>query len=194
MGSNEITLKIKCNMKEFICNLKEKGYKMTKHFILNDTFLIPNVLDVENLSTREIIANSIIIRKVNDITGDEIRQDISFKEKKINSNGEIIEQKSTRLKIFDINEAEVFFTAIGYKKILNIVEEDFTFEKNGKFKKTKSIENGDNMIEVETQEEYDTINKLKSWIISEEFNLDYSNYFVKKAEIELNKVLKKQRL
>ena len=61
--SNEITVKIIGKMDEFIDNLKSKDYKMEKHFILDDTYITPSDLDIEKLSTRDIISKSILLRK-----------------------------------------------------------------------------------------------------------------------------------
>lgn len=194
MSNNELTLKINDSMEQFRNKLESKGYKEIEHFILYDSFLIPSELDINKLSIREIISKSLIIRKVEDITHNEIRKDVSFKIKKFDSNGDIIEQKSTRMKVTNCKEAENFFTVIGYKKIMNITEEDFGYEKEGIVLTTKDIKNGDKLIEIETQEgneNCDTIEKLRNWLSSENLNLDFSNYFVKKAEIELNKVLKR---
>ena len=45
-----------------------------------------------------------------------------YKIKKINDKEEIVEQKSIKLKINDCEEAEKFMKALGYKKIMNIVQ------------------------------------------------------------------------
>lgn len=194
MSNNEVTLKIIENMDDFIHDLEEKGYKKTAHFFLYDIFMIPEEIDIKNPLVRDIISKCIIIRKVDDKTNNEIRKDISFKMKKYNDIGEILEQKSIRLKVFDCEDAERFMNAIGYKKIMNINEEDICFEKDGMVIATKNVENGDKMIEIETQpdnDKFDTIDKLKKWLKKQNFKLDFSNYFVKKAEIELQKVLKR---
>lgn len=190
--SNEVTLKIKGSMENFKKNLKEKGYVEKEHFILYDVFMIPENLKLEELSTREIISKAIIIRMVEDITKNEIRRDMSYKMKKFNDNGEILEQKSIRLKVQDCQDAETFMSAIGYKKLMNIIEEDFAYQKDGFELMTKAVKNGDNMIEAETQidnKNLDTIDKIKKVLEGEELPLDFSDCFIKKAEIELNKIL-----
>ncbi len=193
--NNEITLKIKVSMEKFKKILKEKGYEETEHFILYDVFMIPQGIRIETLSTREIISKAIIIRKVEDITKNEIRRDMSYKIKKINDRGEILEQKSVRLKVQDCQEAEAFMNTIGYKKLMNIIEEDYTYKKNGFELMTKNVKNGDSMIEAETQidnEKMDTIEKIKQLLKDEELPLDFSDCFIKKAEIELNKILNRR--
>ena len=190
--NNEITLRIQGDMEQFKQNLKEKGYEEKGHFILYDTFMIPQKLETEEMETREILAKAVIIRRVEDITENEIRQDISYKIKKFNDKGEILEQKSIRLKILNCEDAEKFMEAIGYKKLMNIVEKDYVYEKRGFSLATKEVVGGDNMIETETElndARYNTIKKLKDKLQQEKLPLDFTDCFVKKAEVELNKIL-----
>ena len=192
-NNNEVTLRIKGNIDEFKKVLKEKGYVETEHFILYDTFMIPESLEIWKLSAREIISKAIIIRKVEDIANNEVRRDVSYKMKKFNDKGEILEQKSTRLKVLDCEEAQRFMQAIGYKKLMNITEEDYGYEKDEIIITTKDVKNGDKMIEMETQfdnKNLNTIEKLIEKLKLEELPLDFEDCFVKKAEVELNKLYK----
>ena len=190
--NNEITLRIQGDMEQFKQSLKDKGYEEKGHFILYDTFMIPQKLEIDKMETRDILAKAIIIRKVDDITKNEIRQDISYKIKKFNDKGEILEQKSIRLKILNCEDAEKFMEAIGYQKLMNIVEKDYVYEKRGFSLATKEVVGGDNMIETETElndARYNTIKKLKDKLQQEKLPLDFTDCFVKKAEVELNKIL-----
>ena len=190
--NNEITLRIKGSLENFERELEEKGYEKSRHFILDDVYMIPKDLNIEKMSTREIISKAVIIRKVDDITKQEISSDLLYKIKKFNEKGEILEQKNIRLKVLDCEEAENFMQAIGYRKIMNIIEEDYEYKKDNFSFITKNVKNGDKMIEVETEannSSMDTIDKLKKFLESENLPLDYSDLFVKKAEVELDKIL-----
>lgn len=74
--NNEVTLRIKGDLENFKKKLIEKGYEEYDHFILDDTFMIPNNLKIEKMSTREIISKAVIIRKVEVIDKREIKQDL----------------------------------------------------------------------------------------------------------------------
>ena len=192
--NNEITLRIKGSLENFERELEEKGYEKSRHFILDDVYMIPKDLNIEKMSTREIISKAVIIRKVDDITKQEISSDLLYKIKKFNEKGEILEQKNIRLKVLDCEEAEKFLQAIGYRKIMNIIEEDYEYKKENFSFITKNVKNGDKMIEVETEannSSMDTIDKLKKFLESENLPLDYSDLFVKKAEVELDKILER---
>lgn len=189
--SNEITLKIKNNVKDFEDELKHKKFNVIDEFTLDDTYLIPKKLEIENISAREILANAVIIRNINDKTYKKNIKLVTFKSKEINDNGEIISQKSTNCEITDIKAAKELFYEIGYKEIMQIKENDKVYEKEGFQIAVKDIINGDSLIEVETseKEDLDTIEKIKEKLNKLNLPVDTSNYFVKKAEIEINKIL-----
>lgn len=70
---------------------------------------------------------------------------------------------------------------------MNIVENDIVYGKDDFEIAIKDIQDGDNLIEVETvanNKEINTIEKLKKQIIDIQIPIDTTNFFVKKAEIE----------
>ncbi len=72
-----------------------------------------------------------------------------------------------------------------------IKEDDIVYEKDGLQLAIKDIKNGDKLIEIETEDNDDlnTIDKLIQRINKLDIPIYTDNYFVKKAEIELDKVL-----
>lgn len=191
--SNEITLKIKNNVKDIEDILKHKKFNVIDEFTLDDTYLIPKKLEIENISAREILANAVIIRNINDKTYKRNIKLVTFKSKEINDNGDIISQKSTNCEITDIKAAKELFYEIGYKEIMQIKENDKVYEKEEFQIAVKDIINSDSLIEIETseKEDLDTIEKIKEKLNKLNLPVDTSNYFVKKAEFEINKILNK---
>ena len=189
--SNEVTVKIISTKEELINLLTSKGFKKGREFSLDDYYFIPNNLDIDKMSTREILAKAVIIRYI--IDDGDIIQKITFKRKNIDEAGNILSQDSVNCDVLNIEDAKKLFLAIGYSQIMNIKENDIIYYKDGFELALKFIKNGDFLIEIETEEntEWDTINKIKK--IIEELNLPIqkNNYFVKKAENELNKILKR---
>lgn len=72
---------------------------------------------------------------------------------------------------------------------MNIKESDVIYYKNNIELALKFIENSDTLIEFETDDDFDTIDKLKKLIDEFEIPIEKENYFVKKAEDKLNKIL-----
>ena len=85
--------------------------------------------------------------------------------------------------ILDIEEAKRFLEAIGYKSIMNIFEKDICYSKDALKLALKDIKNGDNLMEVETQniEGFKTTEELKEKVLKLNLPIDTSNFFVKKA-------------
>lgn len=189
--NNEVTLKLIGDLEELNQYLKDNNFKVTGHFTLYDTYMIPNDLNLEEESIRDIISKAIIIRKVEDFYKNEIRRDVVYKIKDFDENGDIVSQKSIRMKIKDSKEGIIFFSNIGYKTIMYIVEEDYEYSNGEITFATKDIKDGLKLIEVETRfnSKYNTIDKIINYLKDKKMPLDFSDCFIKKAEIELSKVL-----
>lgn len=189
--NNEITLKIKCELNEFYEIMKKKGFKVIDKFRLDDTYFIPKDLKLNKTNIRYILSKAVLVRDITDEISDEKIKLITFKIKKFDENGKILNQESINCNISDIEDAKKLLKAIGYKEIMNIIEDDVVYEKEGFEIAVKDIKNGDNLIEIETtdNEELDTIEKLIKKVNELEIPIYTDNYFVKKAEVELEKII-----
>ena len=187
--NNEITLKIKCELNEFYEIMKKKGFKVIDKFRLDDTYFIPKDLKLNKTNIRYILSKAVLVRDITDEISDEKTKLITFKIKEFDENGKILNQESVNCKIYDIEDAKKLLKAIGYKEIMNIIEDDVVYEKEGFEIAVKDIKNGDNLIEIETtdNDELDTIEKLIKKVNELEIPIYTDNYFVKKAEVELEK-------
>lgn len=184
---NEITIKVACSNDELIKHLINKGFNEGRKFTIDDYYLIPKDINMNQLSTREILAKAIIIRYI--VDDGEIIQKITFKKKNINSDGEIISQKATNCDVLDYKSALDLFYELGYHQIMNIKESDVIYFKDELELAIKFIENGNTLIEIETNENFETVDKLKKLVKELEIPIENNNYFVKKAEDALNKLL-----
>ena len=152
---------------------------------------MPSNLNLEEMSTRDILANAIIIRIVERRNGTLVKN-ITFKKKVFDDEGNITFQSKVECGVLDVEDAKRLLNAIGYKELMRIKESDIAFEKNGFSFAVKDIENGDKLIESEPEfgdESMDDLDKLKDMFDKYEIPIHKDDYFVKKAEIELNKVL-----
>ena len=186
---NELTIRILCSKEELIKHLEEKGLKKGRRFRLNDHYLIPKTLKIEELTVREILSKAVIIRNIDN--DGEIVNKITFKNKNINEKGEIVSQTATSCEVIDYTEGIRLFEELGYYEIMNIIEDDIIYYNDKIELAIKDIYNGDLLIETETNKNITTIEKLKEIIESLEIPFEKENYFVKKAEERLGKVLNK---
>lgn len=189
--SNEITVKIKCDLEHLYRLLIEKDFKIINKFHMDDIYFIPDELDISNLSTREIVSKAILIRNISSKISNRNTKKLTYKIKEINEKGEILNQESINCDIINIDDAKKLLNAIGYKIIMEIEDDDVVYEKDGFEIAIKDIVNGDNLIEIETTDnnEFNSVKKLKLRLNDLNIPIFDDDYFVKKAEIELNKVL-----
>lgn len=191
--SNEITVKIKIELDKLYDLLENKGYSISYKFSMSDTYFIPKNLEIDTMISREILSKAILVRDIINETKNKRDKKITFKKKQIDKEGNILNQEAINCDILEVEDAKKLLNEIGYKEIMNIKEDDIVYEKDGFQLAIKDIKNGDNLIEIETEEneELNTIEKIKQKILQEEIPIYTDNYFVKKAEIELDKILKR---
>lgn len=188
INSNEITVKVNTNMKEIEEILINKGFKLSDEFTCEDNYFIPLNMNIKKESIRDIIKKAIIIRQVRN---DKV---LVFKKKNIDQNGDILKQQKFECNILDVNEAKRFLEAVGYKSVMDIFEKDICYSKDGLKLAFKDINNGDILMEVETQdiEGFRTTKELKEKVLKLNLPIDTSNFFVKKAEVELGRVINRK--
>ena len=188
---NEITLKIKCELDEFYKILEEKGFEIMDKFSMNDTYFVPKELELSQINTRKILSKAVLVRDVTGKMSNRRTKLIKFKIKNFDEHGNILNQEAVNCNILEIDDAKKLLRAIGYKEIMNIKENDIVYEKDGFQLAVKDIQNGDNLIEIETEEKKElcTIEKLIQKVNEIGLPVYTDNYFVKKAETELNKIL-----
>lgn len=188
---NEITIRILCSKEELIKHLEEKGLKKGRIFRLDDHYLIPKKLKAEELKVREILSKAVIIRNI-DNDGKKVNK-ITFKKKNINEKGEIVSQTATSCEVIDYTEGIKLFEELGYYEIMNIIEDDIIYYNDKIELAIKDIENGDLLIETETNKNITTIEELKKIIEKLEISFEKDNYFVKKAEERLRGILAEKK-
>ena len=188
---NEVTVRVVCSNDELINYLKKQGFKSGREFSLDDDYYIPSSLNIDNMSAREILSKAIILRYI--VDDGKIVQKITYKIKNIAENGDIISQRAINCDVQNIEDAKKVFEALDYYKIMNIKENDIIYYKNNFELAIKYIEKGDILIEIETEPntKWDTVENIKSIISEINLPIEKDNYFIKKAEIELNKILKR---
>ena len=186
---NEITIRILCSKEELIKHLEEKGLKKGRKFRLDDHYLIPKTLKIEELTVREILSKAVIVRNIDN--DGKIVNKITFKKKIINEKGEIVSQTATSCEVLDYTEGIRLFEELGYYEIMNIIEDDSIYYNDKIELAIKDIYNGDLLIEIETNKNIQTIEELKGRIERLEIPFEKDNYFVKKAEERLWKLLNK---
>lgn len=186
---NEITVRIKGNIEDLYGLLKERGYKIEKEFCINDSYFVPINLRIKEMEARDILAKTVIVRRFD--YKDKVNKTITFKKKMFDQNGDIINQETINCDIIDIDSAKELLNAIEYKEIMSIKEKDKVYKKDNLEFSVKDIINGEKLIEIETKNTIGlrNIQELKQTINEMDIPIETDDYFIKKAEIELRKIM-----
>lgn len=195
--SNEITVKVNCSLDEMYKILESKGFSVVDKFSLEDIYYIPKEIDIKNQPIRKILSKYILIRNITQFMPDKFIESynifkITHKRKDIAADGSIINQYKKDCQIQDIIEAKDLLDELGFKEIMTIKENSIVYGKDDVKLAIKDIEDGEKLIEVEIVEDnpkLDTIEKLKVIINELQIPIDTNDYFVKKAENKLNRIL-----
>ncbi len=70
--SNEIIVKIKGELDEFYKLIYSKGFKIVDKFSMDDTYFIPEILNLNNMKTREILSKAVLVRDIRGKMSDRI--------------------------------------------------------------------------------------------------------------------------
>lgn len=195
--SNEITVRISCSIQEMYDILESKGFSIVDKYFLEDMYYIQNDIDIKKQPIREILKKYILIRNITQFIPDDFVNSynlikLTFKDKKIESDGTIISQNKKDCQIQNIEQGKEFIEALGYTELMTIKEKAVVYGKGELKLAIKEIEDSDNLIEIETVEgnpELDTTEKLKEKINELQIPINTNDYFVKKAEIKLKKII-----
>ena len=109
---NEVTVRVVCSNDELINYLKKQGFKSGREFSLDDYYYIPSSLNIDNMSSREILSKAIILRYI--VDDGKIVQKITYKIKNIAENGDIISQRAINCDVQNIEDAKKVFEALDY--------------------------------------------------------------------------------
>ena len=195
--SNEITVKLKCSINEIKNILKNKDFEIVDKYEMEDTYYISKDININKLSPKEILKSYILIRNIKQYEPKQFIKyynfiKLTYKCKKIEQNGDIISQNKKECEIKNLQDGNDFLIAIGYRKLMKIREDDIVYGKEDLKIAIKTLEDGNILLEVETIENnnsLNTVDKLKQKIIELDLPIDKSDFFVKKAEIKLKKIL-----
>ena len=187
----EITVLVKTDYETLKKELKTYGFQEKEKYTVNDVYLIDGTIDILKMKSLDILKNCVLVR---DIVG--IEKDLLYKYKKFDTNGDIIEQGKVEWPIIDLDKAIQFMKMIKYKKLFNIVDNCVVFANDTTELVVQLVNSKYIFIEMESKceyikKEYKNVNDLKNELCRYNLSIDSSNFFVKKAEIILNEILKK---
>ncbi len=185
-NENEITVEVDTSLDELIKILKSKGFKKREEFDYNDIYLI-NKNDRED-DYLSMLNKCIIIRNIIEKKKD--TKFLVYKHKEYNDNKEIIKQAQVKVEIDNIDNSKLLFEQLGFEELIRINDHMYVFATDKDEFVVQNVNNKHIYIEIEDEcryanRFYNSLDEMKSVIIDNSIPFKNNDFFVKKAEIEL---------
>lgn len=187
----EITVEIDVKLDELKSILKTLGFKIIEEYDLNDIYMI-NKNDRSYNNYSELLKRCILIRNV--IEDEKNIKILTYKYKEYNNNKDIIKQGKINCYIDSIENAQKLFEALNFEKLITINDHMLVYSNGIDEFTVQDVNNKHIYLEIEDKcshigKCYKTIDEMKNIIKKYNIPIKEENYFVKKAEIELEEIL-----
>lgn len=185
---NEITVEVLETKENIIKAISKNGFKLKEEYDINDIYLVKK--EFENCKNyNELLNNSILIRDVSEKSNP--RKLITYKQKHIDDNGNILNQINADVEINNIEDAYNIFKLIGYIDLMKISDHISVYQKVNGDEFALQFVNNRIYIEIEekcehTGKRYESLDYMKSIIKNLNLPIKDENYYAKKAEDVLN--------
>ena len=186
---SEITVEVNTNMNDLIKILESKGFKLKEAYNLNDIYLI-NKRDKNN-DYLSMLNKCVLIRHI--IEDNKENKLLTYKYKEYNKNKEITKQGKINVKVDDIDNSKLLFEKLGFEELIKIYDKLYVYATDRDELVVQSVNNKHIYIEIEDKchyanRIYNSVDEMKAVIIDNSIPIKNNNYFVKKAEIELQEM------
>ena len=182
----EITLKINSRLEELKKELEAKGFKKIEEYFVDDIYMVPIDSEINKENLLFSLNKAVLLRNINNE-----KKLITYKNKVYDNTFNIISQTKTNCEILDIDEAKELFFNLGYKELIKIHDYMWIYSNNVFEVAIQFVNDKYLLLEMENKcstsdREYENIESMIKDLKEVNLNLDYSNLFVKKAELVFN--------
>ena len=189
---NEITVEVDTGLEELISILESKGFKLKETYDLNDIYLI-NKADKKG-DYLSMLNKCVLIRHI--IEENKETKMLTYKYKEYNENKEITKQGKVKVIIDDIDNSKLLFERLNFEELIRINDHMLVYATDKDELVIQNVNNKHIYIEIEDKcnyadRFYNSIDEMKEVIINNSIPIKDNNFFVKKAEIELQETYNK---
>ncbi|MBR6034171.1 MAG: hypothetical protein IKP28_05525 [Clostridia bacterium] len=183
---NEITVEVDTSLEDLIDIIKSRGFKLKETYDLNDIYLInKNNKKGDYLS---MLNKCVLIRDI--IEENKETKMLTYKYKEYNEKKEIIKQGKVKIKIDDIDNSKFLFEKLDFEELIRINDHILVYATDKDELVIQNVNNKHIYIEIEDKcnyanKFYNSIDEMKNVIIDNNIPVKGNDFFVKKAEIEL---------
>jgi len=186
---NEITVEVNTTLENLISILENKGFNLKETYDLNDIYLINKVDKKDNYLS--MLNKCVLIRHI--IEENKETKMLTYKYKEYNENKEITKQGKIKVKIDDIDNSKLLFEKLNFEELIKINDHMLVYATDKDELVIQNVNGKHIYIEIEDKcnyadRFYNSIDEMKAVIIDNEIPIKGNNFFVKKAEIELQEI------
>ncbi len=190
---NEITVEVDTSLDELISILENNEFKLKEAYDLNDIYLI-NKNDKEG-NYLSMLNKCVLIRDI--IEENKETKMLTYKYKEYNENKEITKQGKVKVKIDDIDNSKLLFEKLGFEELIRINDHMLVYATDKDELVIQNVNDKHIYIEIEDKCDYadrfyNSIDEMKEVITNNSIPIKGNNFFVKKAEIELQETYGKE--
>ena len=190
---NEITVEVNTTLEDLISILENNGFKLKEIYDLNDTYLI-NKVDKKG-DYLSMLNKCVLIRHA--IDDNKETKALTYKYKEYNEKKEITKQGKINVGIDDIDNLKMLFEKLGFEELIRINDHMLVYATDKDELVIQKVNGKHIYIEIEDEchyanRVYNSIDEMKNVITDNNVPIKDNNYFVKKAEIELQEIYGKE--
>ena len=152
MKQIEITVRLIGKIEDAIANLENKGFKKIRESDNDDIYLSNLDIQIKKENIQEFLKHSVLLRNLK-LDGKEIKK-ITYKNKELDNNGDVISEQKVNLDCNDLIKAEELFNCLGFYKLIEVKYHVVVYEKDGKEFAFQIVENLGNLIEYENVNDF----------------------------------------
>ena len=197
MKQIEITVRLNENMQSAIRKLEKQGFKKIRESEIDDIYMTSKLKELNKDNIQTILKKSVLLRNLK-LENKEIKK-ITYKNKEIDKNGDIISEQKINLDCSDLEKAKDLFEHLEFEELIRVRYKVLVYSKDKIEYAFQDVENLGTLIEYENVENFEgkslnEINEAKENMYNEikntGINLTEEKDVKKAFELILNKYFK----
>ncbi|HOZ54453.1 MAG TPA: hypothetical protein PK993_00180 [Clostridia bacterium] len=170
MKQIEITVRLKEKIEEAVKKLEENGFKKIRESDIYDIYLTNLEKEITNENIKDFLKQSLLLRSLK--LDSKVIKKITYKNKELDSNGDVVSEEKVNLNCDDLESAEKLFKCLKFYKLVEVKYHVTVYEKEGKEFAFQEVENLGTLIEYENNNDFSNksfleINNAKKEMIND---------------------------
>lgn len=187
---NEVTVEVMCSLEELKLILEKNNFKLVEEYDVKDIYMINK--EIKSDDSRELLKNCILIRNI--IEEDKNTKKITYKYKEYDENNEIIKQGKLDCNVESVESAQKLLEVMNYEELIRINDHLLIYMNEEDELAVQLVNDKHIYIEVEEfsdrlNKQYSSLEEMKNVFSKYNISIKSNDYFVKKAEIEIEEKL-----